>query len=542
MQRIIASILRCKFRKRVPMWRQFPSLPSAMQYQYNSHPGEVISHIGIQSSFPAMTNALINILIVEDSESDFDLLSLRLASQGFPGRLERVENEREMRAALAAYSPDLVISDHKLPAFSLDGALRVLKEHDPDIPLIVVSGAIGEEAAVDAMLAGADDFIVKDNLARLVPAITRSINSAETRRRQRMAESALRERESMLGSLAANLPAMMFRLDYHRATGRINLPYAGEGSYRLFGLDPAVLRLDPEPLLTAIAAEDRAILLERLGAAAESGTDLTWQGRLAGPLEDEQRWVQLGATLRGQLGGHVFWDGIFYDISDIKRAEREIRELTAHLIDIKEAERAEVAREIHDDIGAIFFGLKVDFAWLKKRLAGEPALLERLANADAQLDSGVLASQRIARSLRPALLDFGVIGAADWLAGDFTKRTGITCNFTAGVDELPLAPELGTTVFRIMQESLTNISRHAQATEVTVHFEVENKEVLLEVTDNGRGIDPGDLDKRTSFGVRGMRERAIEHGGSFEIGGNSEGGTMLRLRLPLILVADSKGA
>lgn len=483
----------------------------------------------------ANLDAPINILVVEDSESDFDLLSLRLARQGFPVGLERVENETEMRASLAARVPDLVISDHKLPRFSLGGALRVLREHDSEIPLIVVSGAIGEEAAVDAMLDGADDFIMKSNLARLAPAITRSISAANTRRRERLAESALREREAMLSSLAANLPAMMFRLNYDRTVGRFSLPYAGEGSRRMFGVDPAALRVDPGPLLNAIEAEDRVALFERLAAAAEMNSDLTWQGRLAGADENDTRWVQLSATLREQKGAHVFWDGIVYDITGIKRAEEEIRELTAHLEGAKEAERADVAREIHDDIGAIFFALKVDLAWLRKRLANDPAMLARLESADTQIDSGVQASQRIVRSLRPAVLDFGVIGAAEWLAGDFSRRTGIVCNFSAGIDELPLAPELATAVFRVLQESLTNISRHAQASEVSVQVNAVEDEVRLEVTDNGRGLGATDLGKRASFGVRGMRERAIEHGGSFEIDSLETGGTRLSLRLPLRL-------
>lgn len=480
-----------------------------------------------------MSHAPIRILVVEDSESDFDLLSLRLAHQGFPVELERVETEPDMRASLQGAHWDLVISDHKLPRFSLAGALRVLKEHDPEIPLIVVSGAIGEERAVDAMLEGADDFIMKGNLSRLAPAITRSISAAQTRRGQRLAEAALRERESMLRSLAANLPAMMFRLDYDREAREISLPYAGEGSQRMFGVDPAALREAPAPLLDALEPSDRAALFERISSAAAAASDLTFQCRTSSPGEGGERWVQLSATLLEQNDSHTLWDGILYDITDLKHAEREIRELTAHLEGVKEAERAAVAREIHDDIGAIFFGLKVDLAWLRKRLGHEPALLERLEGMGAQLDSGVQASQRIVRSLRPAVLDFGVIGAAEWLASDFAKRTGIPCSFGAGVDELELAPELGTAVFRVMQESLTNVLRHAGATEVAVRFDTGDGEVHLEVRDNGRGIGPEDLSKRTSFGVRGMRERVRDLGGSLEIASTADGGTRLSLRLPL---------
>jgi signal transduction histidine kinase len=307
----------------------------------------------------------------------------------------------------------------------------------------------------------------------------------------------------------------------------------------MFGVDPAVLRENPAPLLDALAPGERAALLGRIAAAAAEGTELKFQGCTAGTGNAAPRWVQLSATLLEQNDSHTLWDGIVYEITDLKHAEREIRELTAHLEGVKEAERAAVAREIHDDIGATFFGLKVDLAWLKKRLAHEPAMLERLEGMGAQLDSGVQASQRIVRSLRPAVLDFGVIGAAEWLASDFAKRTGITCSFSSGVEELALAPELGTAVFRVMQESLTNVLRHAGATEVSVRFLAADGEVRLEVRDNGRGLGPEDLSKRTSFGVRGMRERVRDLGGTLDIASTQDGGTQLALRLPLRLSVEA---
>jgi signal transduction histidine kinase len=307
----------------------------------------------------------------------------------------------------------------------------------------------------------------------------------------------------------------------------------------MFGVDPAVLREDPAPLLDALAPGEKAALLGRIAAAAAVGTDLKFQGCTAGPGDAAQRWVQLSATLLEQNDSHTLWDGIVYEITDLKHAEREIRELTAHLEGVKEAERAAVAREIHDDIGATFFGLKVDLAWLKKRLAHEPAMLERLEGMGAQLDSGVQSSQRIVRSLRPAVLDFGVIGAAEWLASDFAKRTGIPCSFISDVEELALAPEFGTAVFRVMQESLTNILRHAGATEVSVGFRAADGQVRLDVRDNGRGFGPEDLSKRTSFGVRGMRERVRDLGGTLEIASTPDGGTQLSLQLPLRLSVEA---
>jgi two-component system sensor histidine kinase UhpB len=475
----------------------------------------------------------IQILVVEDSADDFEILGLRLSQLGFEARLQRVEDEPGMRAALAAGRWDVVVCDHKLPRFSFEAALKTLRAQDPDTPLIMVSGAIGEEAAVDAMLSGADDFIVKGNLARLPGAIRRSIGSAESRRRQRRAEGALRESEGLLRSLSDNLPAMMFRMDYDRATRRFSMPYVGEGSTRMFAARPHLLRGEPSLILQAIANEDRLQFVDYLWRAAELGGNLSWQGRLEPVDGSGERWIQIQATRREATGSRVQWDGIAFDISDLKNAEGEVRELTAHLEQVKETERAGVAREIHDDIGAIFFGLKLDLAWLRKRVGDQPALLERLDGVDAQLESGIQASQRIVHLLRPPILDYGVVPAIEWLARDFAKRTGIACKFTANVDELALAQAHGTAVFRVMQESLTNILRHAGASKVRVKFEAGEGGVRLIVKDNGRGIARGELGKRTSFGVRGMRERALELGGTFELNAGLNGGTRLVLSLPL---------
>jgi signal transduction histidine kinase len=473
----------------------------------------------------------IRILVVEDSQDDFEILGIRLQQLGFAARLERVEDEPGMRAALAAGRWDAVVCDHKLPRFSFEAALKTLRAHDRDTPLIMVSGAIGEEAAVDAMLGGADDFIVKGNLARLPGAIRRSIDSAESRRRQRRTEEALRGSEGMLRSLSDNLPAVMLSLSYDRATRAIGLSYVGGAASHLLNTRAQALLEEPAHFVKALAPEEREGLMEQIEAAADRGTNLSWQGRTASARGG--RWLQLQGKLRRRDAASALWDAVAFDISDLKRAEGEVRELTAHLESVKETERAGVAREIHDDIGAIFFGLKLDLAWLRKRIGDSAPLLERLDGIDAQLESGIQASQRIVRLLRPPILDYGVVAAIEWLARDFAKRTGIACDFAANVEELAIAPEYGTAVFRVMQESLTNILRHAAATSVRVRFEVAEGFVRLTVSDNGRGIEEGALRKRTSYGLRGMRERALELGGSFKLEPAEGGGTRLALTLPL---------
>ncbi|HKO88286.1 MAG TPA: response regulator, partial [Burkholderiales bacterium] len=154
----------------------------------------------------------LRLLVVEDSEADYELLRIALRRSGYALEAHRVEDEKEMRAALSEREWDAVISDHRLPTFSAHDALATLQSYGLDVPFIILSGAIGEDAAVEAMRAGADDYILKDRLARLIPAIERSMRAAAARAKQRAAEAALRESETRLHAIAANLPGMLFRM------------------------------------------------------------------------------------------------------------------------------------------------------------------------------------------------------------------------------------------------------------------------------------------------------------------------------------------
>jgi signal transduction histidine kinase len=475
----------------------------------------------------------IRVLVVEDFEPDYELLAGRLRGMGMHVELERVEDEPGMRAALARSRFDIVLCDHSLPRFSLAGALRVAREHHPDLPVIVVSGIVGEEAAVDDLRAGAEDFVVKDRLSRLPTAMQRSIAAADTRRRERVMAAALRESEGMLHSLAENMPAVMLRLTWRVPGEELGIGFVGGASEQLLDTRAQDLLASPRLLVQALDPQGRDGFLARVAQAAAEGGELRWEGRTAP--ERGGRWLHLRGRRREGRAGAALWDCVALDITELKNAEADVRALTAHLERVKETERAGVAREIHDDIGAIFFGIKVDVAWLRRRLEDQAPLLERLEGIDALLESGVRASQRIVGMLRPPVLDYGVVAATEWLVRDFRERTGIDCRYAANVEELALAQELGIAVFRVLQESLTNILRHAAATRVDVRLEASEDKVQLAVSDNGRGIGAHALTKRTSFGVRGMRERALELGGSLEIAPADGGGTRLVLSLPVRL-------
>jgi signal transduction histidine kinase len=217
-----------------------------------------------------------------------------------------------------------------------------------------------------------------------------------------------------------------------------------------------------------------------------------------------------------------------------------LRALTAHMESVREEERTRIAREIHDELGQQLTAMRFDLASLKGRVKeisapGESTgpLLDRVAELTAMVDSTIQTVRRIATELRPNLLDtFGLIAAIEWLTEDFEKRTGIRCRYE-GVADLTAGRELSTTVFRICQEALTNVARHARATEATVRLEVDDGWLSLEVRDDGVGVSPETLARANSLGVLGMRERARIAGGDLEVAGAPGQGAAIRARLPL---------
>jgi len=221
----------------------------------------------------------------------------------------------------------------------------------------------------------------------------------------------------------------------------------------------------------------------------------------------------------------------------LRRQQDELRELSARVLEAREEEKTLIARELHDELGQLLTALKMDVAWLRGRLpADAPETAAKVEQMNTVLDQTVGSVRRISADLRPLMLDdLGLVDAASWLVEDFAQRSGIDC-------KLNIAPEFefdalersaATALYRALQESLTNVGRHAQARCTRIALRIEDGNACLEVEDDGRGIDAEDIAKPRSLGLKGMRERALYLGGSFEVVRAPRGGTRLRLRVPL---------
>ena len=221
-------------------------------------------------------------------------------------------------------------------------------------------------------------------------------------------------------------------------------------------------------------------------------------------------------------------------------SRENLRGLAARLQAVREEERTRVAREIHDVLAQELTRLKMDISWLNRQLAHPPDavkqqhLREKLAGMSELTDAAITSVQKIATELRPVVLDsLGLCAAIEWQARDFEGRTGIECSATAPDLDQPLERERSTALFRILQESLTNVARHAEATRVEIELNCQDGWVSLSVRDNGRGIRADELSDPRSVGLLGMRERAALLGGECHIRNSSQGGTVVEARLPV---------
>ena len=217
----------------------------------------------------------------------------------------------------------------------------------------------------------------------------------------------------------------------------------------------------------------------------------------------------------------------------LRESEEKLRRLAAHLISVREEERTHIAREIHDELGQVLTGLKMEVTWLAKRLKEKP-LIEKTDSMCKLIDSSVQTVRKIATGLRPEVLDeMGLVAAVAWQAKEFQKRTGIRCRSKLPSESAKLDLDVSTTVFRIFQEILTNVARHSRGTRVDIELSVTEEQVALEVVDNGIGIPAADLDGRKSLGLLGMHERALLFGGEVKITGTPGQGTRVAVTIPI---------
>lgn len=348
----------------------------------------------------------LRVLIVEDSEPDGALLLRELRKGGFSPVHKRVQSAEEMSDALDSESWDIVLCDYVMPGFSGLAALELLRRKGLDLPFVIVSGQIGEDVAVEAMKAGAHDYIMKGNLKRLCPAIERELAEAENRRQRRKAEE------------------------------------------------------------------------------------------------------------------------------EVKKTAAELRVLARRLLEVQEEERHSIARELHDQTGQQLAVLKLLLEKMERSWGkSAPPQLVEAKQILVEIFSQV---RNISLSLRPAMLDdFGLLSTLQWYFEDFARKTGVQVDFKySGLERELMPAQVQTAAYRIIQEALTNVVRHAKTDRAAVLARTRNGKLTLQVKDNGVGFEPAQV-SFSSSGLKGIRERAQYLDGKLSVESIPGKGTSLKVELPL---------
>ncbi|HEV3327162.1 MAG TPA: GAF domain-containing protein [Puia sp.] len=233
--------------------------------------------------------------------------------------------------------------------------------------------------------------------------------------------------------------------------------------------------------------------------------------------------------------------GLGFDISRLKDAENllkqseeDLRDLASNLQNVREEERTSISREIHDELGQQLTAIKLDVSWLDRKIQGDAIIKERIGGILSMLTEMIHTIRRISTQLRPSILDdLGLVEALRWQVRDFQKRGGIGIQFECPEESLKLEAGVTTGLFRIFQEALTNIARHAEATAVSAFLLKEDGQLVLTITDNGKGFDLHAAKKKKTLGLLGMKERTLMMKGAYEISSQPGSGTSLRVSVPL---------
>jgi len=409
-----------------------------------------------------------------------------------------------------------VICQYNRARFSPELILGVIRTH----PLVVYGGMVCK----NPYYIPPDEFLKPNQASQEVERLLHNILTWE------QAERALMHSDEVLRLVIDTIPTMAWTVRPDGAVDFINQRW----------LDYTGLSFEEEikEPTRAMHPEDLARVMEKWLARMAAGESFEDEMRLR-RADGEYRWFLVRTVpLRDERRDIVKWYGSSIDIEDRKRAEEalqksrdQLRALAARVQSVREEERNRVAREIHDELGQALTAIKIDLSSLSREL---PADKKQQSESILKLvDETIQSVRRISTELRPVVLDaVGLVAAVEWAAGEFAARTGTKCQLDLPQDDVVIDQERATAVFRIFQETLTNVARHATATEVDVRLAENDGELTLEVHDNGKGVSEEQLGSGSSLGILGMRERALLLGGELTIVGTLGEGTTVSVRIP----------
>ena len=379
----------------------------------------------------------------------------------------------------------------------------------------------------------------KDELSMLAGSFDDMAESLEQRTRQ------AQRAETWYRTLVEQIPMITYIAPQDRAKGFL---YVSPQIEMILGFSPDEWIQDPELWMKQLHHGDCERVLANVNESypkiVDAGFICEYRIRAKG---GRVVWLREEAILVQDELDQPFLQGIMLDITQSKHAEEQLknsheqlRGFAEHIEAVREEERTWIAREIHDELGQVLTGLKIDISWLDKKLTSvcsgdsNHVLSKRTRSMKDLIDSTIQSVRKISTKLRPGILnDLGLLAAVEWQATEYQTRMGIKFEVTSNIDGIELDERRSSAVFRIFQELMTNIARHANATKVSINLKERDGYLILKVRDNGRGITEQESDNVKSLGILGMRERALLLGGKFSITGMPGQGTRATVKIPI---------
>ncbi len=507
------------------------------------------------------TGGPLRALLVEDSENDAALLELALVRAGFSVQCERVQTREALAAALDRQDWDVVVADYVMPQFDGLTALAIVKEKGLDLPFIIVSGHITDDTAVAAMKAGAHDYVMKDNLARLGPAVERELRDVEVRRARKLTEKKLWEEHAFRSAIENSIPSGIAVVNLDGKQTYVNPAFC-----EMVGWDESQI-IGAKAPFAYWPAEEVETITSAMAQVAEGhlpadGFELRFCRR------NGERFdvLVLITALRDTFDNVSGWLSSITDITERKKAvaelrrsheelERRVQERTAdlstansrlkseiaerrrlehELLDITEKERRRIGLDLHDDLGQKLAGVALMAKGLQLRLAKQHVSESGDAGKIHELLEQAMSHARdLARDL--ATLDFSendLPSAIEKLAAHAKESFGITCRFKSDDAIPPLETNTVRQLYKITQEALTNAIKHGKAKQVNIQLTNGANRLSLTIRNSGSPF-PSVVGRNAGMGLRIMNYRANLIGASLEIKPGETEGTVVTCQVPL---------
>jgi len=486
----------------------------------------------------------LDILLLEDVASDAELVKFELRKAGIDFTMRLVDTEEGFQLEIETRTPDVILADFSLPSFDGLTALKLARKIAPETPFIFVSGAMGEEVAVETLKEGATDYVLKQRLARLGAAVERALEEREVRRQRRQAEERVRESEERFRTLFQTAGSFIGVVTPGGRLLEINQEaekVTGWQRQEILGRDFLEV-LIPEDYQQAVKTDLAKVLAGNETRGFETPLKLRDGG--------QRLFLWNVNRLLGKEGEVQGVIAVGQDITARKRAEEELREseqklrlLASQILTAQEEERKRLSRELHDELGQSLTVLKLSLRSANRHLLEPPEVKEELGNLALYLDETIEKVRRLSRALSPAILeDLGLAPALKYLVNEFSKHYEINHDFDLEDLDHLFPKEAQIIIFRIFQESLTNIAKHAQAGKVQLAIRKSDSEVFLEVEDDGQGFEATQVLSHYSLGkglgLGALNERAKMLGGALEINSQKGRGTRITCAIPVARKGD----